>query len=534
MKSDYEILKDNYGERFAKMCRDAMAFKTVLDIPGLLSDTILASFAPNKYLYDDLVRNDAIDSFALYIYSILKEKKLIVEEKFVETDKSVRELFAEKGYDFYECHSEEDIQKFRKYYASGEELCTFNGGRLDYCHVFWVVKKNVNEIKRENFNSPMRQDEYGTSVMSIQFERGAYNFVSIKNRYNHIVPGADSTFGNDLDSINPGLKHAFEREYGLKIRPGLTNKDTMLPGYVLADDGKYYKFNYSFSHGKDRCCYCPDGRLIINGKVQQLDRERYIIADYFIIDLKEKKIELFPISGIDDSLVERFKNIKRIEIKKEKTTKNKEIKIVLDNDEEVIIRINKLGQIISYRDDYVKELKENFFIYSKKLMEASFANLERVGNNFLPCSFNLFQINLPKLKSAGNNFLAESDAIEEVSLPELETVGDDFLKNAWQLRKLNANNLKVIGDDALVLNRNLKSLNLNNLLQVGNNFMSVNQNLKQFYCPKLVQAGNNFLNKNKNLTGLKRKIKLIMFKKKILDSKRRGDFDEKIENSRSR
>ena len=38
----------------------------------------------------------------------------------------------------------------------------------------------MDEIKREDFTEPMRQDKYGTSVISIQFTRGDINTLSIK------------------------------------------------------------------------------------------------------------------------------------------------------------------------------------------------------------------------------------------------------------------------------------------------------------------------------------------------------------------
>ena len=87
----------------------------------------------------------------------------------------------EAGYVLVECYNEEDIQKFRKYYAPGEELCTFKGGRLNSCRVFFAVKKNVLDIKREDFKKPKREDEYGTSVISIQFTKDETNTLSIKN-----------------------------------------------------------------------------------------------------------------------------------------------------------------------------------------------------------------------------------------------------------------------------------------------------------------------------------------------------------------
>ena len=395
MKSDYEILKDNYGERFAKMCRTL--FPTILETAGLLSDIILSHFAPNKYLFEDIEKYGAKDNFVDYIYGIVKKKGILDDKETVITDKSVKELFDEAGYEFYECHSEEDIQKFKKYYAEGEELCTFVDNRSGSHHVFWVVKKDVDQIRREDFKHPQRQDRYGTSVMSIQFSKGFNNYVSIKNRYNHTVDSPDATFSNDLDSIIPGLKYAFESEYGLNVKNERSGHEgRIMPGYVMASDGKYYKVNCQ-TNLHNHCCYCPDNVLIVNGNVSQLDRERYIVADYFIIDLKEKKVSLLPESGVRDSLPDRFTDIKRIDVKKEKITKNKEILITLSNDEQVIVKVDKMGKIISYRDDYVKEIGNNFFTMASSLTEVSFANLEKVGDIFLQQPLILQKIFLPKL-----------------------------------------------------------------------------------------------------------------------------------------
>ena len=79
--------------------------------------------------------------------------------------------------------------------------------------VFWAVKKNVKDIRRKDFDSPERDDEYGTSVMSIQFNREGTTRVSIKNRYNHTVENPDATLGNDLEKIAPGLTYSFELCY---------------------------------------------------------------------------------------------------------------------------------------------------------------------------------------------------------------------------------------------------------------------------------------------------------------------------------
>ena len=133
--------------------------------------------------------------FQNFVYSFTEEKD--VDEPVTKTPS---ELLDEAGYILYECHTEEEIQSFKKYYAPGEALCTFSGGRLNRCHVFFAVKKDVEKIKREDFKSPRRQDLYGTSVISIQFSREISNTLSIKNRYNHTVENPDATFSNNLDT----------------------------------------------------------------------------------------------------------------------------------------------------------------------------------------------------------------------------------------------------------------------------------------------------------------------------------------------
>ena len=171
-------------------------FPTLLEEDGLLFKLLSDNFNYSKFLYDDLIKQEGVVDFKNYIYSLLDAKK---EEILV--DKTPYELLDEVGYTLYECKTENDIQKFKKYYYNGEELCTFNGGRLKRCYVFFAVKKDVDSIKREDFIYPNRQDEYGTSVISIQFTKGDINTVSIKNRYNHKVNNPDATFSNNLDKV---------------------------------------------------------------------------------------------------------------------------------------------------------------------------------------------------------------------------------------------------------------------------------------------------------------------------------------------
>ena len=174
--NDLKLIKKHYGEKMMHFCRNN--FPSILEYEGLLFNTLSNTIAYSKDFYDDLTDpNQSLsyvpprDSFIYLIYKKCNETVSNLEKKTITTQKTPEELLDEAGYILYECHSEEDIQSFKKYFASGEELCTFNGGRLFHCIVFFAVKKNVDEIKREDFEGiEKRQDEYGTSVIHYQLK----------------------------------------------------------------------------------------------------------------------------------------------------------------------------------------------------------------------------------------------------------------------------------------------------------------------------------------------------------------------------
>ena len=115
--NDLKLIKDKYGEKMMHFCRSA--FPTILETPGLLYSLLKNHFEFNKFLYEDIVREAAEDKFRNYINSLLQK-----DEATIASEKTPKELFEELGYDFYECKTEEDIQKFRKYYREDEELCS--------------------------------------------------------------------------------------------------------------------------------------------------------------------------------------------------------------------------------------------------------------------------------------------------------------------------------------------------------------------------------------------------------------------------
>ncbi len=457
---DLKLIKEKYGEKMMHLCRTL--FPTILEIPGLLFQILSNHFEFDKSLYDDIVEYAMEAEFKDYVYSFID-----VERPKYHTVQSPSELLKQAGYTLYECRTEDDIQYFRRYYQPNEELCTFIGGRLERCFVFFAVKDNVNEIKRENFKNPKREDEYGTSVISIQFTRTRPNTLSIKNRYNHVVNNPDATFLNNLDNIISGLTESFEREYGLSIND--TNLvDFELPNYVMAKDGKFYRFNYEMNN----IYYCPNNIIIDNFEVVRdyQEKEKYLIIDYFIVDLEKKQIRLYD-KTIVDSFMDCFKNIIKIDIVKNKENGNKVLSILTSDFGTIKIEINKANKIISYTNESIGEIRTNFLRLNDSMEE----------------------INIPNVKKIGNKFLSENNCIRELFLPQVEEIGMDFLYQNEILTTLVAPKLKYVNDNFMYNNHYLEKIDLPELIEASSNFFANNSIIKELNLPKLKKVGHNFL-----------------------------------------
>ena len=489
-------IKKMYGEKFMHLCREL--FPTILEKEGLLIKLLQDSFATNsRTLYEDIVEKGLEEDFKKYIYN-----KIDVEKKEIEIieKKTPYQLLEEAGYDLHECNSEEEIQSFRKYYKSDEELCTFRGNRLKLCVVFWAVKKDAENIIREDFKEPKREDAYGTSVMGIQFTRGEYSTVSIKNRYNHAVNNPDATYGNDLDRIVPGLRNSFAElleERGIHLDS--TNIDKLnIPNYTVANDGKHYKYNME----ENGIYYCPGNIIINHGDVIQLEAEKQILIDYFILDKVNKSIKTFDESLID-SFLDDFNEIESLDVRK-KDEKEKEIRVISiktkNSDTIKEIEIDKENNIIKYKNESLKEVGNNFLRKNTKLTTIKTPNIEKVGDRFLDCNREISQLELPNLRETGKYFLYCNDSLSTIEIPNLEKVGNYFLENNRKLLHLELPKLREAGHSFLYYNEKITTIEIPNLEKVGNNFLVHNKELTQLELPNLREVGDSFLYSNEKIT----------------------------------
>ena len=493
---DLKLIKKYYGEDMMHYCRDN--FPTLLEenkLYKLLSD----NFYKNKFLYKDLETQGVLNDFKKYLLSRVD----ISISSEIKTSKDPFELMDEAGYTLYECKNEEDIQRFKKYYSKGEELCTFKDNRLETCYVFFAVKKNVDDIKRTDYNEPKRQDEYGTSVISIQFTKSDNNYVSIKNRYNHTVSNPDSTFNNNLDNIIPGLKYSFINKYRFNISRDYDEDDFELMGYVQTRDEKFYKYNYEI----DNIYYCPDNIIIDNfnaiDKYTGDNSARYIVLDYFILDLKEKRMFVINENKIDDPFYKLYRSaITNVEIEKHD---NKKLLVITTKAGISFITIDEKNRIIKYVNNYVKNVKDHFLYYSLYMKELEMNRVETIGEGFLKNNINsLVSVSLKNVKIIESNFLWRNKGLTSIYFPALIEVKDGFLTSNTLINNIYLPKLEKVENFFLYSNKGLRKIILPNIKYIGTHFVSLNTCIQELYMPNAIFISTGFLNSNRDKSSLRK------------------------------
>ena len=142
---DLKAIKKLYGEEFMKLCRKL--FPTILEQKGKLIKILTECFEPNKTLAKDIEEQGVEVRFENFI-----------NYKFDSNPKDLKnaeatpfKLMKKAGYTLYQCKNNIDVHSFKKYYYAGEALCTFGDlKRIKENYIFFAVKDNVKEIKRED------------------------------------------------------------------------------------------------------------------------------------------------------------------------------------------------------------------------------------------------------------------------------------------------------------------------------------------------------------------------------------------------
>ena len=488
LNKDLKYIKKKYGEKMMHYCREC--FPTILNVPGKLVEILNTHFYCVKdSLYNDIKENHKESEFNDFVYSNAGLKN---EYDIRDVSKTPKELLDDAGYDLFECKTVEEVNSFKKYFILGEQLCTFldPASRLENKYVFFAVKKNILDIKREDFLIPDRQDEYGTSVISIQFTRDKNNHLSIKNRYNEVVNNPDSTFDNNLDNIIPGLTMSFYKAYGIREIYD-ENSEFQMENYISID-GEYYKYNYKLND----IYYCTNNIIALNGKVIKYDPEKYIIMDYFIIDLVNKKIDVFD-NKLRDSFSEVIGKIKNIEI----VRGEKDKKVYITNEEDNIFELTLSfdNKLIGIKNNMIDKLPNRFLISGQYLKNMEFSNVREIGNDVLYANTDLEYFNLSKAEVIGNYFLANNIKLMNIDLNKTIMIGDDFLKRNIIVESINFDSLQRVGNSFMFSNKGLSSIVIPNLSYTGKCFFKSNDKVLFASFPSLQETGDFFMNDAKNL-----------------------------------
>lgn len=452
--NESKLIKKKYGEKMWHYCRSA--FPSILETNGKLYEFLINNFAPSHKLYDNLVKTNQLNEFKNYVLAELVEYKDKVESD-LEVLKTPSELLSDVGYALYECHSEEEIQAFKSFYAPGEELCTFSGGRLDSCHVFFAVRNDALALKREDFKEPKRQDEYGTSVISIQFSRDDDHSISIKNRYNHTVSNPDATFSNNLENIVPGLTASFEKYYGLKQQ---YHQEIDLDGFEFAQ-GRMYRYFYE----NNNIFYCEDNIIIDNGQIieKYRDKGRYIFCGVLIYDKHDKKFIKYD-PKIEEGLLETVQDALSIEV------------VELEDEKRIVFKYDGYDAVITLDDD-------NMIIgyYNP--------GIENIGDYFLHSCFRLQHLNVPNARIIGNNF-GGVNQVERVYLPNVVVVGDNFFSKINTFTKVvDMPKLKVTNKNFCCSLKNVETVNFPSLEMAKEGFFNFKNNLRSVSLPSAKYLG---------------------------------------------
>ena len=263
-KTVYDIIKGQNGEHFARAVRD----NGLLDIPNLP--------AVVKYAGRDA------EPILNYLESL---KDIKIKDQPVHGDPI--ELLARAGYDAYVADTLKKQNAIKKYFAPGEELCTFKDeDRYKNYYIINAVRHDLDKIVRPAH--PSRQDEYGTSVLSIQILKSGGR-ISIKNRYNHTVENPDNTFGSNPDNIIAGLSDALRAYFNVDFS---ANCEELPDGYTIVRH-QIVKYNQEI----DNIYYGADF-YVKQGKIIKLDNATQLfLGNELLLNLQDKRVYVWDKDG---------------------------------------------------------------------------------------------------------------------------------------------------------------------------------------------------------------------------------------------
>lgn len=462
-KTKFDIIKKQNGEHFAKAIRNYDS--GIFDIPNI----------------DKIVRYAGREAEPIMNY-LISLKNVKIKEK--EEHQNPIELLDKAGYNAYVVHSLEEQNAISKYFEPSERLCTFNDDtRFERYYIINAVRKDVDDIRRADFDKPMREDRYGTSVISIQILKSG-GFISIKNRYNHKVINPDNTLNSCPDNIIDGLSNAIKEYFNVDFS---AQKVPMPGGYIVLND-QIIKYNYEHNN-----IYVGDGFYASDGNITEINKSSEILLDTILFDFKTKIFEDVTDDGYTYviRILSKIIKGKNVSIKKnlDKTYSffADNIQIAVLSESKIISltlpgikEINKLphfgGYVCHLSLPDTEIMNKNFFINNLCMSELNAPKLKIMGAECFKYNIELQNINLPKLKEMHEACFYENNKLKNLELPELEVMEYDCFKSN---RTLNKELYKHVNMDNSVKSNGIIIKNLKFATELFNSIKSSNiQNMQ--------------------------------------------------------
>ncbi len=515
-KSVYDIIKRQNGEAFARAIRNFD--NGIFDIPNL----------------PRIVRYAGRDAEPLLNYlEALKLSKCKIQQD--RTSQNPFELLKKAGYDAFYADTLEKQNSIMNYYADMESLCTFRDEkRFEKYHIIHCIKEGADKLNRRDFRGKeRREDEYGTSVISIQILKKG-GFISIKNRYNHTVQAPDNTFYSNPDNIIAGLSQALMDYFNLTYSSGLPNLDN---GFMIVDD-LIYQYHIECNN-----IYFGPNYYIRDNQVTFINKDYQLIIDNFIIDFKENKVYLPYQSNFDKNPLDAFFKLVQKEVEGKKLTLQRkgDLSWVYAQNECILKARN--GSLIYANLKGPDELKQSIFSNHSTIEEIYFENVTELSTHsihncarlkkayFPKClvvnsdSFTyvplLEEVDLSKVKTISSSCFCDKMNVKELNFPCLVKIEKSSFQSMSGVEKITAPVLKNMGDGVLMmcdtvqevdfpLLKNLEGFNfylcpmlekvfLPKVKKIGENSLTMNKGLQELNCPVVEEIGEDVVCSNKSL-----------------------------------
>lgn len=461
----FKSLKKHRGEHFAKAVRD----NHIDDVPNI------------EHILEFATAED-IEKLAPVVRSVYKVSK----KSNYETNKKPIELLKEAGYEAFVVKNLKQQNSIKKYFRKDEELCTFRDPqRYKNYYMIHAVKFGADKIKPAK--NPERQDEYGTSVISIQIVKTG-GFISIKNRYNHTVNCPDDTFDNNPDKIILGLTNSLRNYFNVEFNVS----EKILPdNYIFVGD-RLVQYNRELNN-----IYFGSNYYVKGSEIIKLKPESQIMVDFIVFDMENKT--MFTPNNNDGNtykvLSEAFSG-KKIQRKKD----NDKIILSTEDGNRIVV---KNGNIIGLSLPNIKEIPDDFMSYPNSLEYIELPNVKKIGNKVLSFHNAIKSINFPKVEEIGDFFLYVNNCLETVIMPCVKKIGVCFLRDNRFVKSIDMPDVEDLGNCFLDRNEILTSVNLPKVKRIGNFFLEMNDSLKTLDLPKVKKIGSVFMSNNNTLISLK-------------------------------